>query len=198
MNHQPLLNRAKECLKQESDALLSLVDKVDESYLFFAKEMSACHGKFCFTGVGKSFYVANKISSSFSSLGYASFCIDPLNLLHGEMGAISEGDIVVAVSNSGETDILLNGIMALRERNVPILSIVGNNLSSLARLSKCFIAVPTSEAGPFGLVPSTSTTAMMAVGDALLCALTEMDELTIDSFKKFHPDGQLGKIMKDM
>ena len=198
MSNQILLNRAKECLTKESIALLSLASELDESYINFITAISACQGKYCFIGVGKSFIVARKIASSFCSLGYASFAIDPLCLLHGELGAIGKDDIVVAVSNSGETKILLDAINAIMTRNITIVSIVGNYSSSLAQISNHVIAIPTSEAGPFGLVPSTSTTVMMAMGDALLCGLAEMDGLTVNTFQSFHPDGHLGQIMKGL
>ena len=93
---------------------------------------------------------------------------------------------------------MLDVIRTVKERGIPILSLVGDGSSLLARISNHFIAVPTSEAGPFGLVPSTSTTVMMAIGDALLCGLVEKDSLTVDAFKKFHPKGHLGVIMKDL
>lgn len=193
-----VIDKIKYCLMQEAKAISVIADGINDSLSSFIKALSECKGKRFFTGVGKSYLVASKIASSFCSLGYASISVDPLRLLHGELGAVSEGDILIAISNSGETDILLDAVRAVKKRNIAVISIVGNGSSSLAMMSKYSIAVPTSEAGPFGLVPSTSTTVMMAMGDALLCGLAEMDKLTVETFKSFHPDGHLGQIMKGL
>lgn len=189
------LKQIKQCLLEEAEALKTLVNQVDESYFDVLKLISNCKGKCCFTGVGKSFIVASKIASSFCSLGYCSIAIDPLRLLHGDLGALSKDDIVFALSNSGETEILLQALKLVSGMGLKIISMTGNANSSLAKMSNSHILVETKEAGPFGLVPSTSTTVMMAMGDALLCGFVEMKGLTIDSFREFHPGGNLGKRM---
>lgn len=198
MEAKKIISGIQQCLLEEANSLVKNANSLTIDIVPIIELLSTCTGKRCFIGVGKSFLVASKISSSFCSLGYASFSVDPLRLLHGELGAISKGDIVVAVSNSGETDMLLNAIKAVKARNIKVVAIVGDGSSSLAQMSNYFIAVPTSEAGPFGLVPSTSTTVMMAIGDALLCGLAEMDGLTIDTFRLFHPGGHIGQIMKGL
>jgi len=183
----------KQCLLKEADALKTLAEQADESYLEVLELISNCNGKCCFTGVGKSFIVASKIASSFCSLGYCSIAIDPLRLLHGDLGALSKDDIVFALSNSGETKILLHALNLIAGMNIKIISITGNANSSLAKMSSCHILVETTEAGPFGLVPSTSTTSMMAIGDALLCGLVEINGITIERFMEFHPGGTIGE-----
>ena len=185
----------KQCLREESDALQAIAEQIDESYLDVLNLISTCSGKCCFTGVGKSFIVASKIASSFCSLGICSIAIDPLRLLHGDLGSLSKDDIVFALSNSGETKILLQAMRHIARMKIKIISMTGSTNSTLAQLSNCHILVETKEAGPFGLVPSTSTTAMMAIGDALLCGLVERNKITIERFKEFHPGGIIGKKM---
>lgn len=193
-----VLKRIQECLHEEADALKAASEKVDGSYLKALNLISSCSGKCCFTGVGKSFIVASKIASSFCSIGYCSIAIDPLRLLHGDLGALSKDDIVFALSNSGETKILLQALSLIDRMDVKIISMTGNSNSSLAKMSNCHILVETTEAGPFGLVPSTSTTAMMAMGDALLCGYVEMNGITIDSFREFHPGGTIGEKLQEI
>ena len=189
------LKQIKRCLLEEAEALKALADQADESYLEVLNLISNCNGKCCFTGVGKSFIVASKIASSFCSLGYCSIAIDPLRLLHGDLGALSKEDLVFALSNSGETKILLHAMKLIEAMNIKIISITGNANSSLAQMSRCHVEVKTTEAGPFGLVPSTSTTAMMAIGDALLSGVVEMNGITVERFMEFHPGGTLGEKM---
>ena len=192
------IQQIKKCLLEEAEAIKELVERVDESYLGVLNIISNCSGKCCFTGVGKSFIVASKIASSFCSLGICSIAIDPLRLLHGDLGFLSKDDIVFALSNSGETEILLQVMRLVAGMDLKIISMTGNANSSLAKMSDCHILVETTEAGPFGLVPSTSTTAMMAVGDALLSGLVEKEKITIERFREFHPDGALGKKMHQL
>ena len=192
------IQQIKKCLLEEAEAIKELVERVDESYLGVLNIISNCSGKCCFTGVGKSFIVASKIASSFCSLGICSIAIDPLRLLHGDLGSLSKDDIVFALSNSGETEILLQVMKLVAGMDLKIISMTGNANSSLAKMSDCHILVETTEAGPFGLVPSTSTTAMMAVGDALLSGLVEKEQITIERFREFHPGGALGKKMHQL
>ena len=180
---------------EEADALKALAKQIDEAHLEVLNLISDCSGKCCFTGVGKSFIVASKIASSFCSLGFCSISIDPLRLLHGDLGSLSKADIVFALSNSGETEILLQAMEHIKGLGLNIISMTGNANSSLAKMSNCHILVETTEAGPFGLVPSTSTTAMMAMGDALLSGLVKMKGITIERFMEFHPGGNIGKKM---
>lgn len=191
-----VLIKIRKCLLEEAETVKTIAEQVDESYIDVLNLISNCSGKCCFTGVGKSFIVASKIASSFCSLGVCSIAIDPLRLLHGDLGSLSKDDIVFALSNSGETEILLQAMKLVTGMNLKIISMTGNANSSLAKMSDCHILVETTEAGPFGLVPSTSTTVMMAVGDALLSGLVEKEHITIERFKEYHPGGTLGKRMR--
>lgn len=183
----------KKCLLEEAQALISLSNVIGEDLTCFLDKLSNCKGKLCFTGVGKSLIVANKIAASFSSIGYSATTINPLGVLHGDLGFLTTDDVVVAISNSGETDILVTALNYVQSIGTDIISITGDEGSTVARMSSCHCLVRTSEAGAFGLVPSSSTTAVMALGDALLCGLIIRDNLTVEDFLKYHPGGTLGE-----
>ena len=190
-----MIDTIRKCLAQEATALQTVADSVDEStWIPFVYELSACSGHDIFTGVGKSGIVAHKIASSFNSLSVIAFHLDPLAMLHGDLGALTSDDIVVMLSNSGETDILLEVARNVLHRGNRLFAIIGNVHSSLARIANRSIIVETTEAGPFGLIPSTSCIAMMAVGDALLCALAEIRESTSDQLKHNHPQGFISTV----
>ena len=138
------IQQIKKCLLEEAEAIKELVERVDESYLGVLNIISNCSGKCCFTGVGKSFIVASKIASSFCSLGICSIAIDPLRLLHGDLGFLSKDDIVFALSNSGETEILLQVMRLVAGMDLKIISMTGNANSSLAKMSDCHILVETT------------------------------------------------------
>lgn len=184
----------KECLRREAEALTLLVGKVDEEYVKIANLFAMCKGNLVFTGVGKSLQVGEKIASSFVSLGIKSIALDPLSMLHGDIGIFDKDDIFVCLSKSGETDILLDVVKCVKNNyQIPIVSVTGSYMSTLFRLSDYSIIVECEEAGPFNIVPTTSTTVMMAVGDALLCAVVNLKGITIDELKKNHPGGAIGK-----
>ena len=178
---------------EEAQAIINLTNSINEDDIIpFLDILSRCKGKRCFTGVGKSLMVARKIASSFSSIGYSSIEVDPLRLLHGDLGFFSKDDLLIAISNSGETDSIVSALRYVKSLGVEIISITGNDASSVARMSSCHLTVRTHEAGAFGLVPSSSTTAVMALGDALLCGLIKRDRLSVSVFHRYHPGGELG------
>ncbi len=182
----------KKCILQEASSLQAVADQIDEtSYLSFLHELEACKGHIIFTGVGKSGIVAKKIASSFCSLGIHSIYLDVLAMLHGDLGTVADNDLCVILSNSGETDIVLELVRHLTKLGIPILSITGNADSSLSSMSKHYISFSTNEAGPFGIVPSTSCIAMMAIGDGLLCALSERKKISKEALLLYHPCGDI-------
>ncbi len=188
-----LIQTMKECLYKEAQTIKDTLESIDESSIDFAMEISQCTGKVVFTGVGKSFIVASKIAGTLSSIGVSSIAVNPLSMLHGDLGFFDSEDLLVALSNSGETEILLEFMKCVRKKGVGLLSITGNKSSNLAKGSKVTIEIKTKEAGPFGLVPTSSTTAMMAYGDALACALVELKGATIEDFFNNHPEGELSR-----
>lgn len=188
-----MISAVKKCLLEEAQALINLSNEISDDLTNFLDKLSNCKGKLCFTGVGKSLIVASKIAASFSSIGYAANTINPLSVLHGDLGFLTKDDMVVAISNSGETDLLVSALTYVQSIGVEIISITGNENSTVAKMSSSHCLVSTSEAGAFGLVPSSSTTAVMALGDALLCGLIVRDNLTVNDFYKYHPGGILGR-----
>lgn len=188
-----MIKAVKKCLIEESKTLQNISDEINNSILPFIDKLCDCKGKRCFIGVGKSLMVAAKIASSFSSVGYPSIDMDTLRILHGDLGFLTEDDLVIAISNSGETDILLSALRCIANNKIDIISITGNNQSSVAQMSSSHILIKTKEAGAFGIIPSSSTTAVMALGDALLCGMIERDKIDLERFIKHHPEGELSK-----
>lgn len=183
------------CIANEADALHSLSQSIGDGDIEILKQLYACKGKRLFVGVGKSAIVGSKIAGTFTSLGFASLSLSPLDMLHGDLGFLQPDDLVVVVSYSGETDILVELIKAIKRLHpTHIISITGNRDSTIAQLSDSTKEIKVREAGPFGVVPSSSTTATMVYGDALAMALTAMKGLSFSDFQRFHPSGDIGKL----
>lgn len=192
MNH--IKDYAIQCFKDESDALLDLIPQLDHNFEESVKLIYQCRGKVIVTGVGKSGHIGAKIAATLSSTGTPSFFINPLDLFHGDLGVITSDDIVLAISNSGQTDELLRFIPILLQREVPIVAMSGNPHSLLAKYSTYHINVMVKkEACPLGLAPTSSTTASLAMGDALAIALMEVRNFKKQDFAQFHPGGSIGK-----
>ncbi|MBL0941612.1 MAG: KpsF/GutQ family sugar-phosphate isomerase, partial [Alphaproteobacteria bacterium] len=146
------------------------------------------------TGMGKSGHVARKIAATFASTGTPAIFVHPAEASHGDMGMITQGDAVIALSNSGETTELANLIQHTRSYNIPLIGITSSSLSSLAQISDVALILPdVGEACPIGLAPTTSTTMMMALGDALATTLLTKKKFSPDQFSLLHPGGSLGK-----
>lgn len=192
------LNHAREfaiqALKEESDALLGLVPQLDENFDHAVKMMFECKGKIIVTGVGKSGNVGAKIAATLASTGTPAFFINPLDVYHGDLGVMTSDDVVLALSNSGQTDELLRFIPMVLHMNVPIIAMTGNENSLLAKYSNAHIKVwVKKEACPLNLAPTSSTTAALAMGDALAIALMRVRDFKPKDFAQFHPGGELGK-----
>jgi arabinose-5-phosphate isomerase len=185
---------AIQCFKDEADALLDLIPQLDHNFEDSVKLIYQCRGKVIVTGVGKSGHIGAKIAATLSSTGTPSFFINPLDLFHGDLGVITSEDIVLAISNSGQTDELLRFIPILLQHEVPIVAMSGNPYSLLAKYSTYHINVTIKkEACPLGLAPTSSTTASLAMGDALAIALMEVRNFKKQDFAQFHPGGSIGK-----
>ena len=185
---------AIQCIKDEAQALLDLIPKIDANFDNAVELILGCHGKVIVTGVGKSGHIGAKIAATLSSTGTPSFFINPLDVYHGDLGVMTPDDVVLAISNSGQTDELLRFIPMLQHMRVPIIGMSGNPGSLLAKYSTCHINVSVSkEACPLNLAPTSSTTATLAMGDALAVALMERRNFQPKDFAQFHPGGELGK-----
>ena len=191
---QDIKSYAVRCFQDEAQAILDLIPRLNENFTKAVEMIFNCKGKVIVTGVGKSGHVGEKMASTLASLGTPSFFLNPLDAFHGDLGMISEGDVVISISYSGYTDELLRFIPMLMERNIPIIGITGNKSSLLAQYSSCHLDIKVDhEADPLNLAPTSSTMATMAMGDALACALVKMRNFKALDFAQFHPGGSLGK-----
>ena len=185
---------AIKCLKDEANALLDLIPQLDDNFDKAVELMLNCPGKVVITGVGKSGHIAAKIAATLSSTGTSAFYMNALDAFHGDLGMVSDGDVVLMISYSGQTDELLRLLPYMVHRGLPIIGISGNAESLLAKHSTCHIlAAVEREACPLNLAPTSSTTAALAIGDALACALIEMRQFKANDFAQFHPGGTLGR-----
>ncbi len=185
---------AAKCLRDEALALTELVEQLDENFDRAVDIILGCKGKVIITGVGKSGHIGEKIAATLSSTGTPSFFVNPLDAYHGDLGVIEHNDVVIAISNSGQTDELLRFFPFLLENKIPVIGISSNPQSLLAQNSTAHIKVSVRyEACPLGLAPTSSTTAVLAMGDALACALIEARNFKKSDFAHFHPGGSLGK-----
>ena len=189
-----IISVAIKCIKDEAEAILNLIPKLDDNFTKAVELIIGSKGKLIVTGVGKSGHIGAKIASTMASTGTPAFFVNPLDAFHGDLGMIGEGDVVLAISNSGQTDELLRFIPLLRERNIPIISMSGNPASLLAKFSDCHLNVSVEkEACPLNLAPTSSTTATLAMGDAIACALMTVRNFQAKDFAQFHPGGSLGR-----
>ena len=185
---------AIQCIKDEAKALLDLIPKIDRNFDDAVELIYRCHGKVIVTGVGKSGHIGAKIAATLSSTGTPSFFINPLDVFHGDLGVMTRDDVVLAISNSGQTDELLRFIPMVLHMDIPIIGMSGNPDSLLAKYSTCHINVSVEkEACPLYLAPTSSTTATLAMGDAIAVALMEKRNFKPQDFAQFHPGGELGK-----
>lgn len=194
MNNNEIKEIGIQCLKDEAKAILDMESRIDDDFAGAVNLIHECKGKCIVTGVGKSGHIATKIAATFASTGTPSFFLNPLDAYHGDLGMVSKGDVVIAISYSGYTDELLRVLPSLINRNIPIIGISSNPQSLLARYSKYHLNIKVErEADPLNLAPTSSTTATMAMGDALACALVRIRNFSENDFAMYHPGGSLGK-----
>ena len=185
---------AIQCIQNEADAVMGLIPQLDEQFDKAVELMFNCKGKIIVTGVGKSGHIGAKIAATLSSTGTPSFFINPLDVFHGDLGVMAHEDVVLAISNSGQTDELLRFIPMVLHMQIPIIGMSGNSQSLLAKYSTCHLNVKVEkEACPLNLAPTSSTMAQLAMGDALAVALIEKRNFQPRDFAQFHPGGELGK-----
>ncbi len=189
-----ILRTGKEVLAVEAEALNELSARTGESFVRAVRAILASPGGLIVCGVGKSGLVARKIAATFASTGTRAFFLHPADAAHGDVGMVGPGDVVLAVSKSGEGDELLRIVPLLREIGVTIVAMTGETTSSLAEKADIVIDAHVSrEACPMDLVPTASTTAALALGDALAVAVLEEKEIDREAFAAFHPGGALGR-----
>lgn len=193
-NQQLILDVATDALQTEADALLRIKRDLGEEFVRAVELILECNGKVIMTGMGKSGLIAKKIAATLASTGTPSFYMHPGEAFHGDLGMISKGDIVIALSYSGETDEVLKIVPFIHDNGNTLISMTGNCNSSLAKNSDIHLDVKVErEACILHLAPTTSTTAQLAMGDALACALMKVREFTSMDYARLHPGGSLGR-----
>lgn len=185
---------AQKVLQMEAEAILDLIPRVDTHFDAAVEMILACQGRVIMTGMGKSGIVAHKISATLASTGTPSFYLHPAEGIHGDLGMVTGDDVIIALSNSGETGEILNILPSLRRIGAKLIAMVGNADSTLAKNADIVLNVGVKkEACPLGLAPTSSTTAALAFGDALAMALMGKHNFTSKQFAVFHPGGSLGR-----
>jgi len=190
------LDVARQVLKIEADAVRALIRRIDERFLAAVSLILGCKkdGRVIVTGIGKSGHVARKIAATLASTGTPAYFVHAAEASHGDLGLIGADDIVIAISNSGESDELLLVARLVKRQGTRLIVIAGNQDSSLARAAHVFLdAGVAKEACPLNLAPTASTTAALALGDALAVALLEARQFSADQFARSHPGGSLGR-----
>ena len=188
------LERARRVLTIEAEAVRALAGRLDQSFVRALDILQACRGRVVLTGMGKSGFIARKIAATLASTGSPALFLHPAEGVHGDLGMLVRGDVVVAVSNSGETEEITQLLPAFKRLGVSLISLVGNLQSTLARQSDVVLdAGVAEEACPMNLAPTASTTAALAMGDALAVALLERRRFQAEDFALIHPGGTLGR-----
>ena len=193
-NKQEIITAGRRVLQIEIEALVKLQAGIDESFAAAIRLLVACQGKIVITGVGKSGIICRKIAATLSSTGSPAIFLHPTEGLHGDLGIISRNDMVIAISCSGNTEELIKIVAALKRFGLPLLTLTGNRQSELAKISDVVLDIKVSkEACPLGLAPTASTTATLAMGDALAAVLLAAKGFNEEDFARRHPGGTLGK-----
>ena len=189
-----LIRTARDVLETEASAVSALVARVDADFVAASKLMLACRGRVVVTGMGKSGHVANKIAATLASTGTPAFFVHPGEASHGDLGMILGEDLVLALSNSGETSELITILPLIKRLGVKLIALTGKPDSTLAKIADVHLDVSVArEACPLNLAPTASTTAALAMGDALAVALLEARGFTEEDFARSHPGGSLGR-----
>jgi arabinose-5-phosphate isomerase len=189
-----LLEEARRVLLAEAAAIQDMADHLGENFNHALALMHSAKGRVIVTGMGKSGHVARKIAATLASTGTPSFFVHPAEAAHGDLGMITHDDVVLALSNSGETAELIGIIHYTRRNQIPLIAMTSKTESFLSKTAEVSLLLPkVSEACPIGLAPTTSTTMMMALGDALAVALLKERGFSQEDFNHFHPGGALGK-----
>jgi arabinose-5-phosphate isomerase len=194
MNPTKLLDLARAVLENEADSVRTLSARLNEGFVQACEFLLQCTGRVVVTGMGKSGHIGNKIAATLASTGTPSFFVHPGEASHGDLGMITDQDVVIALSNSGETDELLTILPIIKRLGVPLIAMTGRPQSTLATNANVHLDISVKEeACPLGLAPTSSTTATLAMGDALAVAVLESRGFTAEDFARSHPAGALGR-----
>lgn len=196
MSEHDILHAATHVLVAEGNALKALADTLTEQFVFATQAIMSCKGRVIVTGMGKSGHIARKIAATLASTGTPAHFVHPGEASHGDLGMITQDDVVIALSNSGEAPELVDLIHYTRRFSIPLVAITGRSASTLGEAADITVTLPPEpEVCPMGLAPTTSTTMMLGLGDALAVAVMESKGITAEDFRNFHPGGKLGKTL---
>ncbi len=196
MQNEQIIKKATECLEMEASSIMALIPRLNEDFIRAVQLIRECKGKIVDTGVGKSGHIGSKIAATLASTGTPAFFLSPLDAYHGDLGMLGPEDLVLAISYSGATEELLRFLPLIQAKHITIIGMSGNPDSLLARYSDIHLNIAVErEADPLNLVPTASTTATLALGDALACALVEANRFQPTDFARLHPGGDLGRTL---
>ena len=191
---EAIVDTAKRVFRIEAEAISVLADRIDGNFTKAVEMVLGCQGRVVITGMGKSGLICQKVAATMASTGTPAFFLHPAEGIHGDLGMLMKGDVVIAVSNSGETEELTRILPVIKRMGLPLIAMAGNPDSTLARAGDVFLDISVrEEACPLGLAPTASTTATLAMGDALAVALLVQRGFKDEDFALFHPGGALGK-----
>lgn len=194
LSFEEILEAGKEAIRIEAESVVKACDTLDADFVEAVQLMLECKGRVVVTGMGKSGLIGKKIAATLASTGTPSLFLHPAEGVHGDLGMLVKGDVVIALSNSGETSEILSILPIIKRFKIPLISIVGKTESTLARKSDCVIlGAVEREACPLNLAPTASTTVALALGDALAVALLKTRGFKEEDFAVFHPSGSLGR-----
>jgi len=189
-----MIAKAQEVLRIEAEALTAMAERIDTRFDAAVELILACQGRVVITGMGKSGLICQKIAATMASTGTPTFFLHPAEGIHGDLGMLARGDVVIAVSNSGETEEITRILPVIKRMGLPLIAMAGRPGSTLAKAGDVFLDISVrEEACPLGLAPTASTTATVAMGDALAVALLLKRGFRAEDFALFHPGGALGK-----
>jgi arabinose-5-phosphate isomerase len=194
MSPLDILEIGKACIRQEAEAVTEMVDHLDDSFVKAVELILSCKGKLIFTGMGKSGIVAHKLAATFASTGTTSVFMHPAEALHGDLGMVTNPDVVIAISKTGETEEILLCMPSIKRIGAKVITIVNRDQSSLAASSDITLYIPIDvEAGHIPLVPTVSTLTAIAMGDALAVTVMKLKNFQQEDYAVFHPSGAIGK-----
>jgi len=188
-----LVDIGKEVLRKEADAILNVMACLNDDFEKAVDTIAQCRGRVVMTGIGKSGLICKKIASTLSSIGVSAIFLHPADSIHGDLGILQNGDVVIVVSNSGETEELIKVLPWIRRMDIAMVVITGDSESTIAKYGDIVLGVKVDEACPHNVVPTSSTTATLALGDALAIALMDKRGFSIEDFASLHPGGTLGR-----
>ena len=188
-----VLERGKEVLRKEAEAILEIAERLDASFARAVEMIHHCHGRVVLMGIGKSGLIGRKIASTLSSIGTPALFLHPADSLHGDLGMLQKGDLLIVISNSGETEEIIKILPWLKRAEIAMIAVTGNSGSTIAGQADIVLDSKVEEACPLNIVPTSSTTVALVVGDALAVSIMELRNFQVEDFANLHPGGTLGR-----